>query len=242
VEVKRFVTGGNAITDVALGLDGALYYASLGEGTVHRVAFQNPTDLIVTPTTFQMIEGGTARFCVRLPAAPSGNVQVSVTLSAGAVSITQGATLTFTPHNWQVPQSVTVKAAVDPDANPGSGDVSVAANGFATVNVHINVTDTTANAPVLSAQSLSIPKGSTRSFQVSLPRQPAQAVTVVARRTGGSAGAVVQSGGSLVFTPANWNVPQTVVIAMARTAPARESLVEVWGRGYFRRGVTVLPQ
>jgi hypothetical protein len=241
-EIRRLIVNGGIITDVAVGSDGALYYTNLSEGSVHRIAYQQPTGLIVTPANIQMVEGGQARFSVRLPAAPSAEVDVTVATTGGAVSVAQGATLKFTPRNWQRPQTGTVRAAVDSDIDPGSDDLTVSAPGFSTETVHVNVIDTTADAPKLSTLNLSVPRGDTRSIQVSLPSQPAQSVTLVARRVSGSTGAAVRSGASLVFTPDNWSVPQTVVIGMGAKAPTAATLIEVWGRGYFRRTVTVQPQ
>lgn len=241
IRPRRLVTGA-AITDVALGPDGALYYTSHSDNSVHRLAYTQPTSLVVTPSTLQMVEGGLARFHVRLPSAPATTVDVQVTSGSPAVTVATGATLTFTSANWQIPQTVTLTAAVDSDRANGSADLTVAAAGYSSEAVKVNVIDTTANAPVVSTLSLSVPRGGTRTLQVLLPDPPPKSVSLVARRVSGSSAARVTSGGTLVFTPENWHTPQEVTVSMAANAPSRPTTIEVWGRGYFRRTISVTPE
>lgn len=238
---RRLVTGA-AATDVALGPDGALYYTSLSDNSVHRVAYSDPTSLVVTPTTLQMVEGGIARVEVRLPSVPLAAVNVQVTSGSAAVAVSRGATLTFTPSNWKIPQAVMLTAAVDSDRASDSVDVTVSASGYDAEAVKVNVIDTTANAPVLSALSLSVPRGATRNLQVLLPDQPPKSVTLVSRRVSGSTAARVSAGAALVFTPDDWQTPQNVAVSMAANAPSQPTVIEVWGRGYFRRTISVTPE
>jgi cellulose 1,4-beta-cellobiosidase len=93
--------------------------------------------LIVSPTTVNVPEGGTATFSVRLQTQPSGNVTVTSTAGSGDSDITvaSGATLTFTPSNWQTPQTVTLAAAQDADTTSGSRTITVASTGLSSVTV-----------------------------------------------------------------------------------------------------------
>ncbi|GIH11311.1 hypothetical protein Rhe02_93780 [Rhizocola hellebori] len=78
---------------------------------------------LVTPTVLNVPEGGSATFTMRLTAAPTGNIIVTITAGGGGdpdLTVCSGATLIFTPVNWQIPQNVTICAAEDADTVNGS--------------------------------------------------------------------------------------------------------------------------
>ena len=69
-------------------------------------------------------KGGDYSYEVRLSAAPTSNVTVAVSSSdTTKATITTGSSLTFTPSNWAMPQTVTVSAA---DNQADSADVALA--------------------------------------------------------------------------------------------------------------------
>lgn len=76
-------------------------------------------------------EGSTASFTVTLSSAPVANVSVTTLRSSGDtdLSVSSNATLTFTPVNWNVAQTVTLAAAVDADTVNSSANFSVGATG-----------------------------------------------------------------------------------------------------------------
>jgi hypothetical protein len=91
----------------------------------------------VTPTSVRVPEGSTAVYGVRLAIAPTANVTVTSTLGAGDTNITisSGASLTFTPANFATPQNVTLAAAQDADDTDGSRTITVASTGLPSVTV-----------------------------------------------------------------------------------------------------------
>ncbi|WP_197038974.1 glycoside hydrolase family 6 protein, partial [Herbidospora cretacea] len=93
--------------------------------------------LVVSSTAVTVPEGGTATYTVRLQAAPSGNVTVTNTAGSGDTNITvsSGASLTFTTSNWQTPQTVTLAAAQDSDQTAGTRPITVASSGLTSVTV-----------------------------------------------------------------------------------------------------------
>jgi hypothetical protein len=75
-------------------------------------------------------------------------------------------------------------------------------------------------ALVLSTPTVNVTEGGTAQFTVALAAAPAGPVTVTTARHSGDGDLTVATGGSLVFTAANWSVPQAVTIAAAHDADA----------------------
>ncbi|TDD19271.1 cellulose 1,4-beta-cellobiosidase [Nonomuraea diastatica] len=99
--------------------------------------------LLVSPTSLSVPEGGTASFGVKLSQEPSANVTVSVARASGDADLTvsSGATRTFTPSNWDTEQNVTLAAADDSDTTSGSAVFRVGATGYDPVDVTANEAD-----------------------------------------------------------------------------------------------------
>ena len=110
------------------GSNGWSFSSSESVAPVLTVTYENPSDpvpaLVVVETDGQTMvtEGGEGDvISVALNAAPTQNVTVSVSTSAGGDATISPSTLTFTPGNWDTPQQVTV-AAIDDAAIEGDED------------------------------------------------------------------------------------------------------------------------
>ncbi|ETK34289.1 cellulose binding domain-containing protein [Microbispora sp. ATCC PTA-5024] len=79
-----------------------------------------PLRIVISPKSIVVPEGGTAGVQVTLSQRPPGNVIVGTGRVAGDTDLTASAPLTFTPENWDVPQTITVTAAQDGDTTDGS--------------------------------------------------------------------------------------------------------------------------
>ena len=93
--------------------------------------------IVVDKDALPVPEGGTASFTVKLAAAPTSDVLVTISQQAGSdpdVSANKS-TLTFTPTNWNVAQTVTLAAAEDADSTNNQSFFSVASPGLSTVTV-----------------------------------------------------------------------------------------------------------
>jgi hypothetical protein len=88
-------------------------------------------------------EGGTATFQVKLAAQPAGDVLVTVgrVLGDGDISVTGGASLTFTTANWGLYQTVTLAAAEDADVLNGTAVIRLSAAGFTDKDVNATEAD-----------------------------------------------------------------------------------------------------
>jgi hypothetical protein len=161
-------------------------------------------------------EGGAGdSYDLSLMCQPSGVVTVTVIPAAGLV--TDQTTLTFTPGDWSVPQTVIVTALDDAVAQ-GGRTLAIAHQaadggftGLAAPDLTVGVGDNDAAGVVVSAAAVAVSEnGSQASFTISLTSQPTADISI-AVASGNTAEAQV-SPATVVFTTANWATPQTVIV------------------------------
>lgn len=196
---------------------------ALAQADYGRLFPSTGPSIVVSTTALTVPEGSTASFGVSLSDKPSSNVTVTVAKAAGGdVDLTTATTaLVFTPVNYATPQLVSVAAARDADALNGSATFTLSAAGLAGARVVATELDSDVVVPVnlvVSTTALSVPETGIQSFTVKLAAAPTTPVAVTVARTAGDTDISVASGASLVFTPANWAVPQTVTLAAAKDA------------------------
>ncbi|GAA3697109.1 hypothetical protein GCM10022224_073730 [Nonomuraea antimicrobica] len=183
----------------------------------------NPgTPSVVTSASAVAVnEGGTATFTARLSSAPGANITVTTARTSGDTDLTvsSGASLTFTPANWNTPQTVTLAAAQDADTTAGTAAFSVGGTGVTGATVTATEVDddaTVEQSLIVTPTAVTVPEGSTGAYTVRLAAQPSGNVTVTTTAGSGDTDLTVSAGGGLTFTPANWNTPQTVTLAAAQ--------------------------
>jgi hypothetical protein len=177
----------------------------------------------VTPTSGLVTTeaGGTATFTMVLTSQPTANVTIPLSSSDLTEGTVAPASVTFTSANWNVVQTVTVTGVDDAvvDGNVAYTIVTGAAastdpvyNNLAVADVSVSNTDNDiAGAAVVPIAGLiTTEAGGTATFTVVLTSQPAANVTIPLISTNPAEGTV--SPLSLTFTPANWNVVQTVTV------------------------------
>jgi uncharacterized delta-60 repeat protein len=176
--------------------------------------------VVVTPSggSTSVIEGGaTDSYSVALTSQPTANV--TITLTPNSQLTATPLSLTFTAANWNVAQTVTVSAVNDSVAEGNhTGTITHAAasadpnyNGLAIASVTANITDNDVTGVVVvqSGGSTNVTEGgATDSYTVVLTSQPTANVTVTL--TPGSQ--LTATPLTLIFTAANWSVPQTVTV------------------------------
>ncbi|HZM75633.1 MAG TPA: cellulose-binding domain-containing protein [Candidatus Limnocylindrales bacterium] len=171
---------------------------------------QPPTP-IVSPTVVHVPEGGSSDVSVRLSGPPTANVTFVSSARDGDLDLTicGGATLVFTPANWNVPQLVRICAAEDNDFGNG-------ARAFIVAGVPVGADEIDNEPPpIVSPTSVFPPEGGSADVSVRLSGQPAADITFNNFSGSGDFGITICVGETLVFTPANWNVPQLVRICSA---------------------------
>ncbi len=169
-------------------------------------------------------QGGTATFTVVLNTQPGANVTLDISstdTTEGVLNPANLVTLTFTAADWNQPQTVTITGVddVEDDGNQPYTIVthpsSSADTGYNNVDPKdvqaTNEDDDTAGITVSPSGGLiTTESGGTATFTAVLDSQPTANVNLNLSSSDTSEGNI--SPASLIFTSANWNVPQTVTL------------------------------
>lgn len=163
--------------------------------------------------------GAQARVTVVLSARPQSAVIVPVASSNTAEGTVSVASVTFTPDNWNAPQTVMVSgeddAVVDGDQTysvtfgPSSSDDAdfEDLSGSAALT---NTDDESAGLTLSAISGDSREDGTQASFTVVLNAPPVSDVTVTLASDDVTEGTIAPA--TLTFTSDNWNAPQTVLV------------------------------
>jgi len=192
--------------------------------TVNEVD-NDPPPMIAIQTsvaTLTVNELGSAPFGVRLASAPAAPVTVNVARFSGDtdLTVTGGATLTFTPANFGAFQTVTVSAADDGDM--ANGTAIIRASGANLISADVTAMEADNDIPIAIqtnlVRTLAVIENSSAQFGVRLAAPPAAPVTVNVTRLNGDADLRVVGPGTLTFTPANFSAFQSVTISAVEDA------------------------
>jgi hypothetical protein len=110
--------------------------------------------------------------------------------------------------------------------------------GASAESTPVGITVATGPALVASPTQLGVQQGGSGTFDVKLSTRPSSNVTVSVARTAGNTKLSVSSGGSLTFTPSNWNTAQKVTIA-AESEGTGAATFRVTAPGHTAAEVTV---
>ena len=227
--INTTISGDQSMPSVAWqGGNAVFVWSGNGTGDSSGVYFRQATitgpGVSVTPSaglTTTEAGGGTASFGVVLTSQPTADVTISFASSDTTEGTVSVPSLTFSASNWNVAQTVTVTGvddAVD-DGDVGYSIVTAAAtsadaiyNGASVADVALsNLDNDTAGigwdpgGPNVTSEN-----GSSTSLNVMLWSQPTADVTIPFYSSDTTEATISVS--SLTFTPANWNVAQTITI------------------------------
>jgi|GEM_PF-1129978 len=199
-------------------------------GTVAVQITDNDTaDVLVAPATLALSEGlaGVTSATVQVELTSEPTAPVTLTLTPDAQLTADQPFLLFTPGNWDTPQPVTLTAVDDFIDEDGDGDATlhVGAVAFAatspdvlynrsfpayTVDIADDDTADVLVMPAALALSETITDANhTGTYAVRLLSQPVAAVMIT---LGLDSTQLDVSTAALVFTPATWNITQTVTV------------------------------
>ncbi|MFI6876718.1 glycoside hydrolase family 48 protein [Streptomyces sp. NPDC050400] len=105
-----------------------------GESTPVGITVATGPAVVATPSQLGVQQGKSGTFDVKLSTQPSANVTVSTARASGntGLSVSSGASLTFTPSNWNTAQKVTVAAD---SSGTGAATFAITAPGHAKAEV-----------------------------------------------------------------------------------------------------------
>ncbi len=173
--------------------------------------------------------GDTATFTVQLNTQPSAVVTIAVSSDAPDEAGVNPTLLTFTPLNWNAPQTVTAMGVDDKAADgdqpfnvvlaaPKTDDrdydnllaIEVPATNVDNDHPGFSVALVSGIDPNDSSKLLTSESGDTATFTVALNSRPSGTVSISLASSTPSEGTV--SPATLVFSKDNWNAPQTVTV------------------------------
>ena len=223
-----------AITHAASTATSSEYDSVSADFTANVTDDETPAIVLSAPSLL-VPEEGSATYSVQLSTPPTASA-VTVAIAGAADGLTADASaapgiqtaMTFTPSNWNSPQTVTVSAADDQDGASESATLthtaSTASPSEYTGLIATLVASSDDNdAPSLAAApaQLSISEnGSAGSYSIRLTTQPSGEVTVTVIGALGSLTPDADDGatgdqGSVRFTATNWNTARTVTVRAA---------------------------
>ncbi len=175
--------------------------------------------LVLDPSPLTVKEGGQATYTVALGMQPIGDVTVAITGYAGT-DLTLGKTsLTFTPVDWNNPQTVEMMALQDADTDNDTVTLIHTASGAADYagvkqDLRVTVTDIHVVRLQVAPRQLDLVEGgSGKDFAVKLGSAPAGGdVTVAVSIPPRLAGKVSLSDDNLTFTSSDWDENQSVTV------------------------------
>ena len=142
----------------------------LATAVVQDVAAQSPS-LVLSPTSLDVPEAGSASYTVKLATLPTAEVTVSIGGTSGTDLSLNMMSLTFTTSDWNTAQMVTVSAAGDSDATHDSATLTHTATGggYGTVSADLAVTVTDTTTMRLEAVVERVTEGTSKPIRARLP-------------------------------------------------------------------------
>ena len=178
---------------------------------------QLDSDIIISQTTITVGEEETFTYTVRLDTEPTVEVTVNVSGHVGSDIILETTTLTFTPMNWNIPQTVRATAGNDFDGVNDQQTLTYEGTGGEytglTKNLEAIINDNDPLGIVISPVELVVDESSSATYTVRLATLPTEDLTVTI--TGHAGTDLILSGDTLTFTDQDWNMNQTVMVSAA---------------------------
>ena len=180
--------------------------------------------MVLSETSLAPEEGNAAgtSYTVKLSSQPTETVTVEIGGHTGTDLTLSTTTLTFTTSNWNIPQTVTVRAGPDDDAYDDTTTLTHTASGGdyrdVTAELPVTVDDAETALLVVTPTEVDVVEESATgaTYTVELSHVPIATTTVTVEGHDGTD--LTLSGpidDTLTFTPDNWDTAQTVTVTAA---------------------------
>ncbi|MDB4977837.1 MAG: hypothetical protein JWM56_23 [Candidatus Peribacteria bacterium] len=218
--------------------------------------------ITLNKATANVTEGGAPdSYTIVLRTPPTANVDVRLDCNTLAMQVdgkncvdpTLTSVHTFTPANWNTPQTVSIVARdnstddIDPVTDRiahtlSSTDTNY--NGVPTGNIAVDIHDNDTAGLAITPVTLSMSEGgTTKTYTVKLNSQPFPASPVTVTPT--PEGQTSVSPAALTFTSANWNTPQTVTVTAIDDqnieGTQTEHIIHAIGSSDFKYSILIAP-
>ena len=213
--------------------------------------------LDVIPTALTIAEEAADIYTVNLSTEPTGDVTVTVTSDDAAVTVDTDSApgnqnrLTFTMGNWVTPQTVTVTAGDDSDADNETVTLShMVSSGYGSMNmpsVTVTVADDDAPSVVVTPDRLVVAENESETYTVVLNAPPTGDVSITINSDNSEVTVDADSTPqthTLTFTVSDWDTVQTVTVSAAEDTDGMSDIAMlthgVSGFGDVRTAPTVI--
>ena len=188
-------------------------YEHAREKEVRVTVVDNDAVGIAAPATVRVVEGSPATFTVALSSAPSTTVTVSISGFTNSDMMRDPSSLTFTGLNYRTPQTVTVSAQKDENADSESEILTLTARGGEydkmQTQVMVQVQDLD-HKGIVVPRLVEVAEGGSETLQVRLASQPSGPVRI---RIHSSIDDLKLDPSNLQFTRATWNHQMSVTLS-----------------------------
>ena len=208
-------------------LSGGDYAGIAADSVTINLTDSDTRNVVLSGPSLTLTEGDAAgsSYTVALATKPSDQVTVTISGHASTDVTLSGTTLisetlTFTVDDWNVAQTVTVKAAHDDDGSADTATLTHTASGGGytgrTRDLPVTVTDDDSAGVTIEPTALSVVTGRTNKYSVKLATEPTGDVTVTI--SGHASTDVTPDKTTLTFTVDNWDTAQTVTVSATQNA------------------------
>ena len=192
-----------------------------------------PIAIVADLTSLAAGESDQAVVRLNLSSTP-GATPVTVTAAVTGdpdIRVIAAPSLVFDSNNWNKPHIVTIGALSDSDALNGDGVIRFSGNGVTETSVNVREIDDDVGSngvvPVVEPTNVAMTEGSTGTFGVRLSAPPTANITVTVSTVGVGNKLNINQGGTLTYTPSNWNIAQTVSLASQSDADNCDDSIKV---------------
>ena len=218
--------------------------------TTIAITDDDTAEILLSPASLAVAEEGYAGvdYTVALATEPTVDVTVTIGGHSGTDLTVDGVklvgdVLTFTPADWDRPQSVTVEAAHDDDGVADNETLTHTAAGAEydalAKTLPVTVRDNDPLGITVDRVELALDESDSADYTVQLDTEPTVAVTVTISGPAGTdltVGGPHLAGNALTFTAADWDTPQTVTVTAGHdddTVNDSDTLTHTGGGGEY---------